>query len=154
MKNWIKYILFILLAGVLLIQFFRPERNRGTLEVGSDMLTYLEAPPALGEKLKNACYDCHSNNTEYPWYSQVAPVSWVLARHIREGKEEVNFSEFGNLEKREMIGVLSELCEVVEEGVMPLPGYVSMHKEAAFGTEEIELLCEWSEMEALKLMRD
>jgi len=154
MNKWGKYILYILLAGVLLIQFFRPERNRGTLEVQSDLLNYLQAPPELGEKLRKACYDCHSNRTEYPWYSQVAPVSWILARHVREGKEEVNFSEFGNLERREMVGVLTELCEVVEEGVMPLPGYVSMHKGTAFSPEEIELLCEWSEMEALRLLRD
>jgi hypothetical protein len=78
----------------------------------------------------------------------------MLAKHIREGKEELNFSEFGNLERRNMIGVLTEICEVVEEGSMPLPGYVAMHKEADFSEEEMQELCEWAEMEALKLMRD
>jgi hypothetical protein len=155
MKRWGRYIFYILLAGVVIIQFFRPERNKEEIgDLQNDMLTYLEVPPAVAEKLKNACYDCHSNRTKYPWYSQVAPFSWVLARHVRGGKEEMNLTEFGNLEKRKMIGVLSELCEVVDEGSMPLPGYLLMHKEAEFSQEEIEALCEWSEMAALRLLRD
>jgi hypothetical protein len=154
MKRLGRYILYTLLAGVVLIQFFRPDRNEGNTHIQSDLLTTLDVPPPLADKLKNACYDCHSNRTKYPWYSQVAPVSWVLARHVREGKEEMNLSEFGNLEKREMIGVLSELCEVVEERSMPLPGYVAMHRGAEFSQEEVEALCEWSEMAALRLLRD
>ena len=154
MNKWGRYILFTLLVGVVLIQFFRPDRNMGSTAIQSDLLTYLEVPSPVAEKLKNACYDCHSDLTRYPWYSQIAPVSWVLARHVREGKKEMNLTEFGNLEKREMIGVLNELCEVVEEGSMPLPGYQAMHKEAGFSQDEVEALCEWSELAALRLLRD
>jgi hypothetical protein len=154
MKHWAKITLYILLAAVVGIQFFRPERNLGSGENNADMVKILDVPQKLAKKLENSCYDCHSDQTAYPWYSQVAPVSWMLAKHIREGKEELNFSEFGNLERRNMIGVLTEICEVVEEGSMPLPGYVAMHKEADFSEEEMQELCEWAEMEALKLMRD
>ena len=154
MRKWGRYALYTLLAGVIIIQLFRPERNEGNTEIQTDLLASLEVPQSVAEKLKTACYDCHSNRTKYPWYSQVAPVSWVLARHVREGKEEMNLTEFGTLETREMIGVLTELCEVVEEGSMPLPGYLAVHKDAVFSQEEIEALCEWSEMAALRLLRD
>jgi hypothetical protein len=154
MKRWGKVILYILLAAVVGIQFYRPERNLGSGENEADMLKVLDVPQELANKLKNSCYDCHSDRTSYPWYSQVAPVSWMLAKHIREGKEELNFSRFGNLERRDMIGVMTETCEVVEDGSMPLPGYVAMHKEAVFSEEEMQELCEWAEMEALKIMRE
>ncbi len=154
MKKPGKTIFYILLAAAVTIQFFRPERNRDDAESDAGLINYLDVPQQLADKLENSCFDCHSNHTEYPWYSQVAPVSWILARHIREGKEEVNFSEFGDLDRRDMIGILSDICEVVEEGSMPLPGYVAMHRGAAFSEEELEELCEWAEMEALRLLRD
>jgi len=154
MKKWGRFILFILLAAAVAIQFYRPERNLEEGENPADMVNTLDVPQHLALKLEGSCYDCHSDHTEYPWYSQVAPVSWVLAKHIREGKLELNFSQFGNLERREMIGILTEICEVVEDGSMPLPGYLAMHKEAIFNEEEMQELCEWAEMEALKLLRD
>lgn len=153
MKKWARGALFMLIGALIVIQFFRPERNHEP-STGSDMLVQLDPPEDLVRILQNSCYDCHSNQTRYPWYSYVSPVSWVLDRHIREGKEEVNFSTYGTLEKREKIGVLTEICEVVEEGSMPLPAYLRLHRDASLSQEEIESLCSWSELTALKLMRE
>lgn len=153
MRKWTRGILITLIGILVVIQFFRPERNLGPSQ-GSDMLAQLDPPEELKQMLQNSCYDCHSNQTKYPWYSHVAPVSWVLDKHIREGKEEVNFSTFGALEQRAKIRLLTEICEVVEEGSMPLPGYLRLHREARLDAEKAGLLCEWSELEALKLMRE
>jgi hypothetical protein len=154
MKSWGKIALYILVGILAVMQFFRPERNRGEEVSGDDLVAVLSVPPDLAEQLKNACYDCHSNRTRYPWYSQVAPVSWILDEHIREGKKELNFSTFGSLEKKKQIGLLSHICEVLEEGSMPLPGYVTMHRDAVFTEEEIAAMCDWTELAALKLLRD
>ncbi|MFN2126784.1 MAG: heme-binding domain-containing protein, partial [Anaerolineales bacterium] len=81
-----------------------------------------------------------------------APVSWWMGKHIREGKEQVNFSEFGHLEKKEMIRVLNDMCKMVKEGSMPIPSYRLMHKDAALSEEDAKLLCEWSDTEATKLL--
>ena len=152
MRKGIKWALLILAGVLVVIQFFRPERN--LQPVGADDLLVLLDPPAeVSQLLRNSCYDCHSEQTRYPWYSHVAPVSWFLDRHIREGKEEVNFSHFGALETREKIGVLTEICEVVEEGSMPLSSYLRLHRDALPDEEQAGMLCEWSELEALKLLR-
>jgi hypothetical protein len=153
MNRWLKWSLLTLIGIIVVIQFFRPERNLLPL-TESDLLVQLDPPEELALILQNSCYDCHSNQTRYPWYSHVSPVSWYLDRHIREGKEEVNFSHFGDLEQRAKIRLLNEICEEVEEGSMPLPSYIRMHRDALLTAEEIESLCDWSELEALRLMRE
>jgi len=153
MNRWLKWSLLILIGIFVVIQFFRPERNL-LPPTESDLLVQLDPPEELALILQNSCYDCHSNQTRYPWYSHVSPVSWYLDRHIREGKEEVNFSHFGDLEQRAKIRLLNEICEEVEEGSMPLPSYIRMHRDALLTAEEIASLCDWSELEALRLMRE
>jgi hypothetical protein len=154
MKKWVRISLYLIVGAFIVIQFFRPERNQGNRSGEGDLIAFLQVPENLTQNLKNSCYDCHSNQTAYPWYSQISPVSWLLGKHIREGKEELNFSEFGNLEKKEMIGKLTEICEVLEEGSMPLPDYLFIHRDAALSEEEADALCEWAEIEAMKLLRD
>jgi hypothetical protein len=152
MRQGGRVVLILLLAAVVVIQFIRPERNQGSRSTEADIATYFQVPEELSKILQNSCYDCHSNLTEYPWYSQVAPVSWWMGKHIREGKEQVNFSEFGHLEKKEMIRVLNDMCKMVKEGSMPIPSYRLMHKDAALSEEDAKLLCEWSDTEATKLL--
>lgn len=153
MRRWTRGALIVLIGSLIVIQFFRPERNLGP-SPGSDMLAQLDPPEELVQILQNSCYDCHSNQTEYPWYSQIAPASWVLDKHIREGKEQVNFSTFGTLEQRAKIRLLTEICEVVEEGSMPLKSYLRFHRDAGLSENDKEALCNWTELQALKLMRE
>jgi hypothetical protein len=154
MKRRGRIVFILLLAAVVMIQFIRPERNQGSRSTEADIATYLQVPEEVSKTLQNSCYDCHSDLTEYPWYSKVAPVSWLLGRHIREGKKEVNFSEFGHLEKKDMIRVLSDMCRMVKAGSMPIPSYRLMHKKAALSEEDAKLLCEWSKTEAMKLLKE
>jgi hypothetical protein len=145
--------LWLLGAGIIIIQFFQPERNEGGGETESDLITWLSVPDSVAVILKASCYDCHSSHTAYPWYSRIAPVSWFLNKHITEGKNELNFSEFGLLEKKKKVGILSEICEVVESGTMPLKSYRLIHREAGLDGSESGRVCSWSESEAMKLLR-
>lgn len=144
----------LILAGLLIaIQLISPERNISEVSPENDMLNSLAAPEKVARLMKNSCYDCHSDNTRYPWYSRVAPASWYLNRHIVLGKDALNFSEYDGLKDRKKIGTLSSLCEVLESGSMPLKSFLIVHRDAVLSEEEITAICDWSEAEALKIMR-
>jgi len=91
--------------------------------------------PATREIAQRACFDCHSNETVWPWYSRVAPVSWLVYRDVQEGREKLNFSEWGQGEQE-----VDEIVEVVQEGEMPMPIYLPMHPEARLGPAEKQAL--------------
>ena len=104
--------------------------------------------------IRDACYDCHSNNTRYPWYSRISPVSWYLDKHVQEGKEEVNFHEFGQLDNAKRIGVLSDICQVLEDGSMPLKSYLSIHKHARIDSMGRAEICGWTESSSVAILRE
>ncbi|SHO60248.1 heme-binding domain-containing protein [Algoriphagus zhangzhouensis] len=95
--------------------------------------------------LKTACYDCHSNETKYPWYSFVAPASWLVAKDTREGREEVNFSYWTDIDMMDKLAILDDVYSEVEEKHMPLPIYLSMHSEAKLTPEDRQKIMEWAE---------
>ena len=144
----------LILVGLLIaIQFIQPKQNLSEQMQENDMLFSMAVPAQVAKLLKNSCYDCHSEYTHYPWYSRISPVSWLLNRHVEEGKEALNFNDYAGLKERKKIGILSSLCEVLELGSMPLPGYLIIHQDAVLGDEEIAEICDWSESEALKIMQ-
>ncbi|MGE0450610.1 MAG: heme-binding domain-containing protein [Vicinamibacterales bacterium] len=96
--------------------------------------------PALAV-LDRACRDCHSNETEWPGYSRIAPVSWFVARHVRDGRRELNLSEFGSYNDRKRRRKLEEVCEQVEKGDMPLASYLLLHPAARLQPADVTLLC-------------
>ena len=154
MKRFFKWAGIALAAGLIVIQFFRPEKNNGPMDPAEDLLMLSSPPEPLAELIRKACYDCHSNQTNYPWYSQIAPVSWYLQMHIRQGKEDLNASTYGSLDKADKIEFLVDFCEVVEAGTMPLGSYTLLHKSARLSEEDKASICAWSEEEALKVMRE
>ena len=143
------------IIGLLIVlQFFKPEANNTLLDPEQDMLSVLSPQDSLAKLIRESCYDCHSNQTNYPWYSRISPVSLYLNRHIVKGKEEMNFSVDGAMDKVDKIGFFADFCEVLDAGTMPLQSYLLLHKEARLTQEEREALCNWTEKEALKLMRE
>lgn len=154
MNKSIKIAGLVLIGGLVLIQFFQPERNLGTEKGKKDLLTITQVPDSLAIIFKNSCYDCHSDRTSYPLYSYISPVSWYLEKHIRNGKDALNFSSFGDLEKKQRIGALSNICDVLESGSMPLKSYLLIHQSSRISEADKEALCNWAEMEALKIMRE
>ena len=144
MKLLTKILLAIGLAAVI-IQFIRPARNKDERAFETDISKVMSIPDSVQTILKNACYDCHSNNTSYPWYSNIQPAGWYLARHIRDAKEELNFSEFGSYAQRRQSSKMEELANVVRDDIMPLKSYKLLHKNARLSPDEKRLLIEWAE---------
>lgn len=140
----VKKILYGLLAVLIIIQFIRPERNISELPSENDIRVQYPLPANVQSILKRACYDCHSNNTSYPWYTNIQPVGWFLQNHVNEGKEELNFSEFATYSAKKADHKLDEVIEMVEEKEMPLESYTLIHKEAILTAEETETLINWA----------
>ncbi|WP_026899424.1 heme-binding domain-containing protein [Daejeonella oryzae] len=143
--SWIKPGLLILLIVMLIIQFIQPTRNLDNGQVLSVALTeVVDVPQNVQAILQTSCYNCHSNNTLYPWYSRIQPVSWWMASHIKKGKEELNFSEFGNYSNRMRESKLKSIVGSVEDGTMPLPSFTWMHVKAKLSNEEKVLIINWA----------
>ena len=113
----VKKILVIVAILAVIIQFFRIDKENPPYEASSDFISVENAPEDIQIILKQACYDCHSHQTTYPWYSNVAPVSWWLKDHIDEGREHLNFSVWASYDAERREHKLEELAEEVEEGV-------------------------------------
>ncbi len=139
----LKKILLVLLLVFIAMQFIRPARNIG--QVGqADIANRLMVPGSVEGILKTSCYDCHSNNTRYPWYANIQPMGWVLANHIKDGKDDLNFNEFGTYTKRRQFSKLKAIGSSVKEGTMPLPSYTLLHQDAILSKEEKTLVTDWA----------
>jgi hypothetical protein len=136
-------ILIGLAAILVIIQFIRPAKNQNG-DMSNDISTKYPVPAAVGSLLKTACNDCHSNHTEYPWYSNIQPVYWWLAHHVDEGKAELNFSEFAKYSLRRQYHKLEEIQEMVKEGEMPLSSYTITHRDAILDDAQKATLTQWA----------
>jgi hypothetical protein len=139
-----KKALLILLVLFIVIQFFRPARNQAAGAPSADITTVYKMPDGVHAILKNSCYDCHSNQTEYPWYAQIQPVRWWLESHIKEGKQELNFNEFGNYTTRRQLSKLKAISGTVEDGKMPLSSYTLVHTKARLSKAEKVKVMAWA----------
>jgi len=150
----IKKIFIGLLIVLVIIQFIHPAKNKSTTSQPNDIAVTMNVPDDVSIILRKACYDCHSNNTNYPWYATIQPVAWWLNDHIAEGKDELNFSEFGSYKMKRKIKKFNEIAGEVTEGEMPLNSYTWIHKEAVLSKEEKNTLINWANMMAAKLEKD
>jgi hypothetical protein len=135
-----KKILWGLLAIVVVIQFIRPEQTNPETTAGADFLEVTQADPATAQIIRQACYDCHSHETVWPWYSRINPVGWVVSDHVVEGRNELNFSDWTSYSAKKADHKLEESMEYIKKDEMPLPGYVLLHAEARLSMEQKELL--------------
>jgi hypothetical protein len=133
----------LLIIAFSIMQLFRPEPNRATV-TQNDIVFQLEMPPLVKKTIINACYDCHSTQTRYPWYASISPFFWMIDSHIRAAKAKLNFSDWGGYSTSEQIDLLKEINEEIREKDMPLNSYVLFHKKADLFDHEIEELCRWA----------
>lgn len=145
MRKLIRILFIFLLVAVLVIQFFQPDKNTSDKTSGHIFEVEANIPSEIKQILTTACLDCHSNNTNYKWYHKPAPVSWMINKHILEGKDELNLSEWGKFDIYDKIGTLEEICEETERKTMPLKSYTSIHREAKLTDEQISKICDWTE---------
>src|ERR1043165_736117 len=139
-----KKILLFLLIAFIIIQFFHPKPNKASDLQSNFIGRAYSIPGDVNTILQKACYDCHSNNTRYPWYSNIQPVDWWLANHITEGKKHLNFDEYTNQNLRRQYHRLEETIEQVKEGEMPLNSYLWIHKDAKLTDDEKNKLIGWA----------
>ena len=134
-----------LASGIIFIaiQFIQPAHNKSGQVLPTDFAKLYTVPVNVQFILQNACYDCHSNNTNYPWYSNIQPMAWIMARHISNGKEKLNFSHFGSNTTRKQISKLKEISNQIKDGEMPITSYKLMHKSARLSQDEKALLMNW-----------
>ena len=127
-----KKISVILLVAFILIQFFPIDKNNPAPTPQMDFLTIKNTPETTANLIRNGCYDCHSNETKYLWYSNVQPIAWFLQDHIEEGRKELNFSTFATYEPKRQAHKLAEAIEQIDKGEMPLDSYIIAHSESKF----------------------
>jgi hypothetical protein len=139
-----KKILLILGAILIIIQFFRPEKNTSPqLITENDISKTVAIPDELHKTFIKKCYDCHSNQTKYPWYFNIQPIAWWLAHHIDEGRGELNFSAFKTYDQKKANHKLEEIGEVIEEGEMPLTSYTLIHTDTNITPEDKQAINAW-----------
>jgi len=151
-KKIIKSILVLGLIALVVMQFIRPDKNSGGYE--SIAVFEVETNPTeeVTQLLKTHCYDCHSNQTRYPWYGEIAPFSYWLAEHIEHGKEELNFSDWASYSAKRKDHKLDEVIEEVEEGHMPLDSYTWIH--GTLTEEEKTTLIQWAGLARLRYQEE
>ena len=143
MKKILKRLLQILLLAFIAIQFFRPAKNKAEGISANDISAKYPIPENVMGILKTSCYDCHSNNTTYPWYSYIQPVAWWLDDHIQKGKKELNFSEFAAYRIGRQYRKLEEINKEIKEGEMPLESYTFIHGNAKLNADQKLLIANW-----------
>lgn len=136
----VKIIAIVLLVAFVGIQFIPTTRNQSDTVPSTDFMLVNNVPETIQKKLQVSCYDCHSNNTQYPWYNKIQPVAWFLEDHIKEGKAELNFNEWDSLSSRRKASKLRSIIKQIENGEMPLDSYTLIHSEATFREAEAEEL--------------
>lgn len=144
MFGLLRKLMMVLVLALIIIQFFRPERNEGEQKIPSSIENRFPVRSEVASILERACYDCHSNRTAYPWYASVQPVAWWLDDHIREGKSHLNFNTFLDYPLHRQFHKLEELEEVTGEGEMPLASYTLVHRNAILSEADKNLLIGWS----------
>ena len=143
--NIFKNILYWFLVAIALIQFIPVNRSIKPVDQKANFVNIFNTPPTVKKLLKNACYDCHSNETVYPDYAYVAPISWSIKNHVSEGREHLNFSEWGNLNKDLKKSMLQNSVHSVKDYSMPSAGYIAQHPKANLTTAERTLLVNYFE---------
>ena len=145
MKRALKLILIILLVVFVIIQFFRPTENKSAAMSNNDISHRFNMSPEVKKIFETSCYDCHSNNTRYPWYWKIQPVTWWMNGHIHDAKKELNFSEFLSYPPRKQYKKIGDLNDEVKQGDMPLSSYTIIHVDARLNDDQKHLVANWSD---------
>jgi len=141
----------VLLVLVIGIQLKRPARTNPAVDQSQTIEAHTQTTAQAKNILDRACSDCHSNKTEWPWYTNVAPLSWWITDHVNEGRRNWNMSEWAKLDRDRQSKKLQQICDEVEDGAMPLSSYLPMHPKAKLSEQDKKTLCDWTEAERSRL---
>lgn len=128
------------------IQFYQPKQNvSSSFDIGKNFANNYKVPPTVLNSLQKACYDCHSNNTQYLWYDYIQPARWFVESHIKNGKEELNFNEFASYSNRKQQSKLEAISREIKSGNMPLSSYKQLHEDAILNETQKQEIISWIE---------
>jgi len=144
MRRLLARLSLTLLAAFAAIQLFRPGRTNPAEIPERTIESHLAWTGRAGEVFERACLDCHSDRTEWPWYSNVAPFSWVVAGHVDHARDHLNVSRWSGYDPLERASFLGKMCEFVRIDRMPLDSYTWIHRDAVLDEEDEDALCEWT----------
>ena len=153
-KKILKWTAIVLAVAFVGIQFVRPARINPPIDDAKTIQAKINVPPDVDAILARSCNDCHSNKTDWIWYTNVAPVSWYTSHHVDEGRRELSFSEFGGYSSKKAARKLEEICDQVKSGEMPLWDYVILHPSAKLSETDKQTICDWTTQEQEKLQAD
>jgi len=145
-KSILKKVLIVLIVALVVLQFYRPTKNVATEVSVNAIGQHYDVPEPVDKLLKTSCYDCHSNNTDYPWYNNVQPVALLLDNHIRDGKKHLNFDEFNTYTSERKQKKFKEIAKEIEEDEMPMTSYTLIHQNAKLSATDKKLLVDWAKM--------
>jgi hypothetical protein len=151
MKKVLKWIVIVLFIAFIGIQFVRPNVSNPPINENETLEATTRVPENVEKILERSCNDCHTNKTLYPWYSNVAPISWTLADHINDGRRHLNFSVWNTYDKDKKRKKLREVCDEVSESAMPIGQYLWLHGNAVLSKEDVQTLCDWTQAEAERI---
>jgi hypothetical protein len=151
LKAILKWTAIVLALVFLGLQFIRPARTNPPVDEARTIQKHTQISPEVASILDRSCNDCHSNQTRWPWYSNIAPVSWFVANHVNEGRKELNFSDWAQYSTEDQTGILKQMCKEVTAGAMPMKSYLRLHWEAELSDEDVRTLCDWAQKESQRL---
>lgn len=146
--KWLALVSVCVLVG---LQFVRPARTNPAVDQTQTVHARLQLTPQVAAILDRSCQDCHSNTTRWPWYSNVAPLSWWVVDHVNEGRQQLNLSDWGRYDNRRAGKKLEEICEQVTDGAMPISSYTQIHRAAKLSPEDVRILCDWTIAECARI---
>ena len=151
MRKLLKWTVIVLVVLFLGIQLMRPARSNPPVDESQTIEARTQMTPQVKAIFERSCNDCHSNKTVWPWYTNVAPISWWIVGHINEARQLMNLSEWGKLDRDRQDRKLRQICDEVTDGGMPLPSYLPMHPKAKLSEQDKKTLCDWTAAELERL---
>jgi Haem-binding domain len=142
-----KQVALVVIVGAGAIQLARPARTNPTTDPSRTLMAVTDLPAEVQSVLERSCRDCHSHDTRWPWYSNVAPVSWLVIDDVNHGRGHFNYSDWAQYDHNKVPQLLHDICDQTRKGEMPLSIYLWMHPDARLSDSDVTTLCSWSEIE-------
>jgi hypothetical protein len=144
MKKFIKYFFLFIIVAFIIIQFIKPNTQNPVEDKSKFITSQMKIPDNIYSMMEKSCFDCHSYRTKWPWYSKISPVVYLLNYDVENGRENLNFSIWGEYDKLRMMDKLDGIETQVKDGEMPKPVYLPLHPEARLSESDIKILQDWA----------
>ena len=145
LRKTLRWLVVIGFCLFVVAQFVGPAKTNPVIDPSLALESKLHVDSQVETILNRSCVDCHSNRTRWPWYTNVAPVSWFVIGHVNDGRRDLNLSEWGNYDKRKQTTRLDQMCQLAKTGAMPLSSYTPLHPGSKLSGDDVKALCEWTE---------